>query len=524
MNNNPPFARITATLMIAAGLGAGWTGYQYHQNSIADQFHISEASELRVRILQAIYMSERAATNSTLVDELSALDTGIESSFQRLISGDPSKGIPPPAQSLVSQALQLQTIWASILTNLDPIIGSKLSTEAFTRARVDTLSALEPALADTQTALARHKSVGGSDTQQKTLMSAAESLREAATIVNSETANIESLRSAEAAISSYLGSISSIARNLPKDNELLEVMGRSYRGVQNVQRQMARMIETAGSASTNVPHARAIWAERDRVNAASASMVDIAKTLPSLHVIQPLIVGILGAIALLMAVISSIVTQRSAANRAQVVESRGNTIMSSQKDRSKDLTQLLNDIHAFGNGKIEHIVVDDRESTKEIAKGLNDVFGKLRAIIEEADSTIAGLSAATEQTVLTSQNVDRNRQEQLKALEHINRMIGDLVLFIGKVQQMTSQTDSVSKDVTRIVTSGSSAVQEVHEGILQISDTNTGIQHRSKSLIESFSQLESIAAVVKQVAEKSELLSWNARLAVGAAGDTESRR
>jgi twitching motility protein PilJ len=512
MSNSTPLVPLTAAMMIAASVGAGWTGYVYNKNTVADAYYLAEASELRSSALQAIYLSQRAATDSTLADELDRLDTSIETSFNRVLNGDPINGIAPASQALSTQVRVLQDNWSKISASLAKIIGSKSTTDSFTRARFDTRKALAACLNDAEDGLTRYTQIGGSAAQLSTLKSAVDSLREAAAIINRESVDGETIRSADAGISEYLGSVSAIARSIPKDKELFDTLGNSYRGAQAAQRQVARMIDAESGASANLPYAREVWAERDRINAASATLVDYAKTLPATHVIQPVIVAALGALAVLMALITSIVAQRSAASRTQAVEDRGNHIMGSQKERSKELTLLLNDINTFGTGHIDHLVAADRDSTKDIAKVLNDVFGKIRAIIQESDQTIAGLAAATEQTLMTARNVDRNRQEQLRALEHISGMIQALSNYIGQVQDMTSNTVTVAKDVASKVRTGSDAVREVHEGILLLSETNTGIQHRSKSMIESFQSLERISAVVTQVAERSDLVAWNAHL------------
>ena len=134
MSRTSPLSPIAVVVMLAASAGAGWTGYSYFKNNQADAFYLFEASELRSNTLQAIYLSERAATDSGVVDELQRLDDQIETSFSRLQNGDPVLGIAPAPQALRAQISALRESWDGVSQLLGKIIGSKGSTETLTRA------------------------------------------------------------------------------------------------------------------------------------------------------------------------------------------------------------------------------------------------------------------------------------------------------------------------------------------------------------------------------------------------------
>lgn len=512
MSNSTPLVPLTAILMIAASIGAGWTGYEYNKSAKADAYYLAESSELRSAALQAIYLSERAATDSNLLSELEKLEASVEQSFGRIQNGDPINGISPAPAALQSQVSNLRGTWESISANLGKMLSSRGNTESYTRAKTETKQAIDAALADAEASLSRMSTLPASDSQEKVLTEAVESLREAASILGRDGADADVLRAAESGISSFLGSISSIGRNLPQDKQLFDSLTKAYRGAQAAQRLNIKLVDSATGAKANIPLARAIWVERDSFKAASQSLVETAKALPNTHVVSPLIVGSLGGLAVLMALFTSVLAHFAATSRAQAVESRGNSIIGSQKERSKELSILLNDINEFGRGIINHEVTDDRESTKEIAKVLNLVFGKIREIIQESDQTISGLAAASEQTLVTAQNVSRNRQEQQRALEHISSLFADMSSYVEVIQEVTSHTLNVANEVSTKVGAGSDAVAKVHEGILLIADHNVSIQHRSKNMIESFQTLGRVSSVVNQVADRSDLVAFNAHL------------
>lgn len=512
MSRTSPLSPIAVVVMLAASAGAGWTGYSYFKNNQADAFYLFEASELRSNTLQAIYLSERAATDSGVVDELQRLDDQIETSFSRLQNGDPVLGIAPAPQALRAQISALRESWDGVSQLLGKIIGSKGSTETLTRARQEVNATLAQALKDAGRASARWETVGKDGSKLATFRKATESLREAQEILSRETAEGETIRSAEPAISSYLGTLNGMVASLPKDQELYNALSESYKGGQAAIKQVVRLADFASGASVNLPLARAAWAERDKIKAASVSLVDIAKGLPTTHAVQPILAAALGLITILIALMISVFAQRSAANRTQAVESRGASIMTSQKALSLEHQRLKEDIVRVGSGDLEHKISEDRESTKEIAVALNSAFGKIRGIFDEINQTVTGLSAATEQTMMTAKNVDRNRQEQQHALEHIGELTSALATYVDRVESMSQNTVSVVNDVSLKVKVGSEAVNQVHEGVLILAQQNTTLQHRSKGLIESLQTLSEMAVVVNQVAERADLVAWNSNI------------
>lgn len=512
MSRTSPLSPIAAVVMLAASAGAGWTGYSYFKNNQADAFYLFEASELRSNTLQAIYLSERAATDSGVVDDLQRLDEQIEISFSRLQNGDPVLGIAPAPQALRAQLSALRESWDGVSQLLGKIIGSKGSTETLTRARQEVNATLAQAIKDASRASARWETVGKDETKLAAFRKATDSLREAQEILTRETAEGETIRSAEPAISSYLGTLNGMVASLPKDPELYNALSESYKGGQAAIKQVVRLADFASGASVNLPLARAAWAERDKIKAASVSLVDIAKGLPATHAEQPILAAALGLITILIALMISVFAQRSAANRTQAVESRGASIMTSQKALSLEHQRLKEDIVRVGSGDLEHKISEDRESTKEIAVALNSAFGKIRGIFDEINQTVTGLSAATEQTMMTAKNVDRNRQEQQNALEHIGELTSALATYVDRVESMSQNTVSVVNDVSLKVKVGSEAVNQVHEGVLILAQQNTTLQHRSKGLIESLQTLSEMAVVVNQVAERADLVAWNSNI------------
>lgn len=525
MRNNS-YVSLTALFLVVCGSVAGWSGNQYLNSVTADAFYAAETAELKSAALQALYISGRAATDSTYTAELVAFESQVNRSIDRLRSGDKRQGIPGLPDSVANALTSFQEVWNGMTPSIDKIAESKGNTEVFTRNVQDTMRSASTTLAfaqDAQRVLSDHK--GLTPTAQNQLAAAFNDLSEAVSLINREgSASTDSLHAAESAISLYLGAMTAVGNTLPRDNTILEPLLKSYRAAQDTQRVLGRTIKVSSNAVENQPHAAAIWLMRDRLLATTNALSAGVASLPEARPVSPLIVSVSGLLTILLALVSFLVILRSAASRKKSVEEEGSSIQQRQRTRSQDLRLFLDELRQVQNGNLSSPMTEDRDSTKEIARELNSTLLHIKSILVDAHNTIVDLSAASEQTLMTARNVDRNRTEQFNALSEIRDLFERLHNFIEAIQIMMGQTLGVSVEVALKVRSGSDSVSTVHEGIILLSQHNTGIQQQSKDLIEAFQHMGRIAEVVTTVAAKAEMVAYNAYLAAEQSEDPQVSR
>lgn len=526
MSSNNSLVPVMAVLLIVSGAATGWSGYSYMAANKQDQFYSAHAAELQVSALQAVYIAERAAIDSSYTSELTSLESEVDASLSLLRSGEPLNGIPGAPNSVANAINNFESVWSEVTPKIGKIAGSKASTEIFTRNVQDTQKAASDALSMAEAAsevVNGHEKV--SDKVKAQLEDALGDLREGVSLITRDGGvNSDAMRAAEGAISQYLGAMTAVGNNLPRDNAVLGPLLKSYRSAQAAQRSLVRTIESSTNAAENLPHAKAIWQLRDRIDTATNALASSVKALPAARAVTPEIVAGAGLSVIILSILSFVLIFKTFASRERFVETRGNSIQGTQRERSKELNLLLMELNKVGKGDLSLTITEDKESTKEIARELNSVFGNLKTILDEANGTIMGLAAASEETLLTAKNVDRNRQEQFRAIEHIRDLISNMLSYIGVIEQMTSATQRVSQEVADQVRNGSDSVNDVHEGIILLNQHNTGIQHQSKNLIESFQHLERIATVVQAVATKADYVAWNGYLVADNIGDAEVAR
>ncbi|HHH9441232.1 TPA: methyl-accepting chemotaxis protein [Pseudomonas aeruginosa] len=513
MSNNFSFVPLTAVLLIATGGAAGWTGYSLLQDNKADTFYMGESYELRAAAMQTIFLADKAASDGAYAIQLSDAESQVERALMHLRNGDPVKGIPGAPESVLRSLEALSVSWDSIAPSIAKIISGQSGTEAFSRSAKEAKGSIQKAIDSGRAAENLLAGLNATPQQKSQLTQALNDLEtDVAGVTSATVVDSTALQSAGAGVSKYLGALTAFGNSLPRDKAMMDELVKSYRGATGAQSLIDQANRLSTSSAQNLPHAKEIWQARDKIVSAADALLSSVKAMPDSRAITPLTVAILGALTIGLALISVLLVTRVSLSRAQAVENRGSTIEGSQRERSKELSLLLTEIERVGRGELDLELTDDRDSTQDIAQRLNTVFGRFHEILTETSETVMGLAAATEQTITTAQNVDRNRDEQFRAIEHISSLIADMGAFIDLIQQLMGDTQRVANSVANKVHAGSDSVNGVHEGILVQTQHLNSIQHRNKHLIERFQMLERISEFVKQVATKSQLVAYNAYL------------
>lgn len=513
MSNNSSLVSLTTLLLLVSGGGAGYTGYQYYKNSMQEGFLLKAGYEAQTSAMQAIYLADRAATNSTYTSEMDGLENAVEKAFNAIRNGDPVRGIEPAPASVLANLDAIQKVWDELSPSIAQIISRRSTTDQYTRNLADTQRTAREALVSAKDARTKLDALAPPGQLRAQLADAVSSLEEGQLALSSDSSvTSDTLRASSSAFAQYVATLGRLGQSFPKDQSFMSPLIKSYHDAESVVRLIQKTVDSSAGVSENIPHAKSIWAARDRVASSSASLIGSIQALPESRPVGLTIFAALGGLTLLLSIASVLLMRSITSSRTEEVESQGRSQDVTIATKSKHLKVLLDEIEQVGQGKLNTHITEDNESTKEIAKVLNQTFRGVAQIFDEVRGTIIGLSAATEQTLVTEQNVAQNRAEQDKAIETIDRLFTDLTQFINGIEDMTFQTQQISDDMGRKVSSGEIAVTQVHDNILELQQQTLSIQHRSKHMIESFQVLENIASVVAMVAARAQNLSFNANL------------
>lgn len=520
MSNNFSLIPLTAVLLVVTGVGAGVTGYHFIKDSAQDDFLIAHVYEAQTKGMQTVYLAERAAIDNSYSSEMENLDSSVEKALLAIRNGDPVLGIPGAPDSVLRNLDSFQKSWDEIAPSISHLLIQRGATGEFTRNLAETRIAAKDALSSAKQALAELPNSTASPALKGQLSKAVATLEDGVNTIQIDTGLTgDSLSAAQSSFGEYVSNLSALGSSLPKEQALLSPLGKSYTDAKSVQRLMVKTISSSSNAAENIPHAKSIWAARDRLSSASAAMIASVQALPDSRAYGSNVVAGLGGLTILLALAGMLMMRSITYSHTSRVQNQGKNLERSTQIKSRELQTLLDEIQRVYSGDLSTVLTEDNESTKEIAKALNTVFGKVKSIFGEVTQTIVGLSAATEQAMVMDKNVAQNRGDQEKAVTHISSLFTVMLTFINQIESMTTDTQKTSGDVLERVRSGAEAVTLVHDNIVALQQQTTAIQHRSKNLIESFQTLERIADVVSEVSAKSQLLSYNAEIIAGRVDD-----
>ena len=520
MSNNFSLVPLTAALLLLSGAGAAFTGYNFIKNSEQEEYLLTQAYDAQTKGMQTVYLAERAAVDSTYTTELESLDSSVERALSAIRNGDPVRGIPAAPDSILRNLEAFQKNWDELAPSISQILSQRGATGEFSRNLSETRNVAKDALSAAKLALAELPSSSASPALKAQLAKAVAVLEDGVSAISMDSGiNTDTLSAAQASFGEYVSGLSAMGASLPKEQALMSQLSKSFTDAKSVQRLMVKTINSSSSATENIPHAKTIWAAREKLASAASTLLATVQALPANRAYGATTVAGLGAITILLAFAAMMMMRTITNNQTSRIQIQGRNLEVLTQKKSKELQTLLDEIYRVYSGELSTVLTEDNDSTREIAKSLNTVFRKFNSILSEVRETILDLSAATEQAMVTDRNVGQNRDAQCKAVDHVTALILGMLRFIDQIEKLTIDTEVTSSDVLERVRSGTDAVTRVHDSIVSLQQQTTAIQHSSKNLIESFQNLEKISDVVSEVSQKSALLSFNAEIQAGNIGD-----
>lgn len=507
--------------MLATGLLAGGAAYEYTNTVTADSYYASKVNALQLASLNSIMLAMRAASDPSHIAGMDAAILAADDAMVALRRGNSAQGIPGIPASSALTLDSFENGWTKLQPPFAEISKSRASNSAFPRLADDARQQISLLLAQAKTAdraLEGRKDVKP-NVREALNAALADLVADTEFLVSGATLNSDSVQLALDAVTRYLATLGQAGSALPRETSIVEPMLKSFRSGQTAQRSAMRASESAGSSVDNGPHARAIWSERPSIETSLNSLQNSITGLAATRLITPMMLLGSTLAALLVFIGSVIVIIREARQRTRQAESMGSSIQVSQKERSKELVTLFDEMERVQSGDLTTEFTEGLGTTNEIAMTLNSVFSKFRGLVKDVQQTMLSLSAASEQTLQMAKNVTRNRSEQEGAINQIARQNTELNTFIESTEQLTARTKKSSEQVSSIVKTGSSSVNEVHEGVVKLSQSNMNIMHHTKAMTENIQSLERIVGIVRRVANQSTSVAMNAFLVADAITD-----
>lgn len=509
------------TTILASGLFAAYATFDYSRGVEADRHYMTYASQLESAALNAITTGVRASTDTSYIGQMERYAAQVGANIAAIRKGDPSISIPP-APNLVDIKLRaLEDTWFKALHAVEEIAKSKGSNTEFSRQAEELRTLVEQLAEQAEVAVSSLDESGRvNDKAMATIIDELDKLLDGTSLLRSgDAVTSESVRQTLEAVTSYLSVLGQAGNVLPRDPALLKPLIDSFKTGQQAHRVATTATRASAGTVDNSVHSRVLWAEKQNIETTLKSLQSSIQSLPSTRMISPIIAIASVVLTLVIVLLCCMVILREAQKRTRQAEQAGMSIQSSQKERSNELHQLFAEMERVRTGDLTTEFTTKLSSTHEIATILNSVFSQFRGLFKDVQQTIVSLSAASEQTLTMARNVNRNRQEQDSAIQHITKQNEELGHFIRQTETLAIHTKDASQQVAQLVTTGSTAVHQVHEGVVKISQSNMMVMHHTKAMTEHIQSLERLVDVVRKVANQSSTVSQNAFLVADAIAD-----
>lgn len=188
---------------------------------------------------------------------------------------------------------------------------------------------------------------------------------------------------------------------------------------------------------------------------------------------------------------------------------------------------------ADGDLSSNHITIKNRDEIGAMAKSFNrmstdlkELLSRIRLSSQQLAAQAEELSASSEESLASSEMVATAAEENMRGSEQQTHIVNETVSSMQELQdgvvQISVSNDEMlasSKAVSNLVTDGSRIVTEVSEHMDNIHST---IGHSAKiigQMAEQAVKIQSVTAIITEISEQTNLLALNAAIEAARAGE-----
>lgn len=185
-----------------------------------------------------------------------------------------------------------------------------------------------------------------------------------------------------------------------------------------------------------------------------------------------------------------------------------------------DLNAAIQDV-ATGEGDLtKRIAMSNTPEFAELAQGFNQFSESLQGRITHLKRLGEDVAASGSQSLTGSQRSAQAMQEQLKELEMLVTAIHEMALASNEVAENAQKASASANEVDRTTMEGSVVVSETAKSIDALSNRIDQAVEQVKGLEHATSNIETILAVINEIADQTNLLALNAAIEAARAGES----
>ncbi|UJB30699.1 methyl-accepting chemotaxis protein [Chromobacterium sp. Beijing] len=190
-----------------------------------------------------------------------------------------------------------------------------------------------------------------------------------------------------------------------------------------------------------------------------------------------------------------------------------NGIIGSLKKGMEALFQL-------GSGDLTGTIeVQGRDEVAQMMQSLSDTQKKLRVTVGDIINSASSVAATAEELAASTEQVSASIGQQVNATSSAAASIEELTVSIDQCSNNASLADSQASEAGSQAKIGNKEVQDSTQQVRKVNDSVAASANNLESLSEQAQMISSIATVIKEVADQTNLLALNAAIEAARAGE-----
>jgi twitching motility protein PilJ len=225
------------------------------------------------------------------------------------------------------------------------------------------------------------------------------------------------------------------------------------------------------------------------------------------------VVGLLGAAALLLAALFAVLRKSVNARRTSELRVREN-------ERNQEaIMRLLDELSSLADGDLTVQATVTEDITGAIADSINYAIEALRELVTTINESAIQLDGAARQTQSTAAHMAKASSAQSRQISAASESMTDMAASIEEVSGNSERCSDVARHSVDIAHKGGDAVRRTIDGMNAIRETIQETSKRIKRLGESSQEIGNIVELINDIAEQTNILALNASIQASMAGE-----